>query len=771
MDFFQIIETAKIPQWKDKYITAEKYQSTIDGSKSKQLHLEACAALINLLNEDCILINHFFVLLNSNIEKRYNYFINSFYKVFYKKIEKNENLKKMLDESMKDNTNQVSTHITQSGDSVVIEKNEKSVKSIFENLVSLFNNRISSEDSDKQESTDSLSKNHFKQNLVIVEHIYAQKAFEILLEIYMLNSFIEMNRSAVTVISNYADKSFLTRTFHENQQKLSAQFTFFHDSTIMSICKKIQTIYHIYSFLTGYSLIESKNIFLDYYNQTIVHEKTILEGNSVQTNSNDETPFGIAANCLKDQNKSKISYLPLAKLIIFIIIISVLLNVQIFKDSAQTRGLALLTGCVFLWVTEAMELWVTAILIPILTVLFNVLKSNDGAILPASESSKIVFQSMFSSMIMVLLAGFSLSKALEKFKITKLLAEHIIHLCGKNPKKLLLGVMLLAWFLSMWISNIAAPVLCYSLIKPILFSLPKKSSSSTAFILAIAFASNIGGMSSPIASPQNIITLEIMGEQQPAWGIWFVISLPVCLFSLLSIWLLLAFSCNFKDITLEHEKTKNEKMKKVQIFICLVFLLTVGLWCVLTQTKQFFGSSGIVACIPIVILFGLKILTLEDLKSFHWNIIFLAMGANVLGLAMNNCKLLETLGTFLINKLHNVSFYGIFLILCLFVLAIASVVSHTISVIVLAPLIKQIGDSLSPPRSSILLISTALIASAAMILPTSSFPNISAISLLDSNGDRYIYLWTFIKFGIISTCFCFCLIISLGFAIMLALGY
>jgi phosphate transporter len=50
--------------------------------------------------------------------------------------------------------------------------------------------------------------------------------------------------------------------------------------------------------------------------------------------------------------------------------------------------------------------------------------------------------------------------------------------------------------------------------------------------IAIALASNIGGMASPISSPQNLIAL---GAMEPAldWLQWFAISLPVASCSLI----------------------------------------------------------------------------------------------------------------------------------------------------------------------------------------------------------------------------------------------
>lgn len=48
-------------------------------------------------------------------------------------------------------------------------------------------------------------------------------------------------------------------------------------------------------------------------------------------------------------------------------------------------------------------------------------------------------------------------------------------------------------------------------------------------VMGIALASNVGGMTSPISSPQNIFAIERMSMDgtPPSWLSWFAVSLPV----------------------------------------------------------------------------------------------------------------------------------------------------------------------------------------------------------------------------------------------------
>lgn len=54
---------------------------------------------------------------------------------------------------------------------------------------------------------------------------------------------------------------------------------------------------------------------------------------------------------------------------------------------------------------------------------------------------------------------------------------------------------------------------------------------SKSLVMGIALASNIGGMTSPISSPQNIFAIDEMkaGGVEPTWLQWFAIALPVAI--------------------------------------------------------------------------------------------------------------------------------------------------------------------------------------------------------------------------------------------------
>src|ERR1700761_43752 len=101
---------------------------------------------------------------------------------------------------------------------------------------------------------------------------------------------------------------------------------------------------------------------------------------------------------------------------------------------------------------------------------------------------------------------------------------------------------------------------------------------SKALLLGIALASNIGGAASPIASPQNLIALQNMAPQ-PNWGTWFFIAIPICIISLLLIWVLLLVTLQpGKGTTIVPIRPMKDKFTGIQWFISIVTLITIALW-------------------------------------------------------------------------------------------------------------------------------------------------------------------------------------------------
>ena len=414
-------------------------------------------------------------------------------------------------------------------------------------------------------------------------------------------------------------------------------------------------------------------------------------------------------------------------MVVILAIFFLLLFIPIMKKPEQQNCFAMLIFVSLLWATEVIPLFVTSLLVPFLVVILRIMRSEDKPHqrLESKEATKAVFAAMWTPVIMLLLGGFTIAAALSKYHIAKMMATFVLSKAGTKARTVLITNMFVGMFLSMWISNVAAPVLCFSIIQPILRNLPADSNMSKALILGIALASNIGGAASPIASPQNIIALQNM-HPGPSWGIWFFIALPVCIITILLIWLLLLVTFQpGKGTTIVPIRRMKDQLNGVQYFIIFVTLATIILWCTSHQLEGIFGDMGVIAIIPLVLFFGTGILTKEDFNNFLWTIIILAAGGLSLGKAVSSSGLLHTIAKGITESITDLSIYGVLVVFAALILVVATFISHTVAALIILPLVQQVGEGMENPHPNLLVMGSALMCSAAMGLPTSGFPNMS----------------------------------------------
>jgi phosphate transporter len=239
--------------------------------------------------------------------------------------------------------------------------------------------------------------------------------------------------------------------------------------------------------------------------------------------------------------------------------------------------------------------------------------------------------------------------------------------------------------------------------------------------LGIALASCIGGLTSPISSPQNIITINLM-DPNPGWGNWFAGAIPCAVITVLTTWgmLLLYFRPDRDTPHLNVVKSTGfAKPSYSQVWVCIVCLATIALWCSESAMNDFFGNNGVIAAIPIVLLFGTNMLSKSDLNNFLWSVVVLAQGGMALGYAVQSSGLLNIIGNQIAVNVNNLPPLSIIFIFGMLILCFATFVSHTVAALIILPIVKQVGQNLPDPRANLMVMVTGLVCSVAMGLPVS----------------------------------------------------
>jgi phosphate transporter len=319
----------------------------------------------------------------------------------------------------------------------------------------------------------------FEDNEVALVEL-RKRAVDIFVLLSELKSFVALNLTAFGKILKKYDKitnSDLKRTYIADIVNRTYPFS---NNTKTALNDRIQTVERIYARLaTDDNLDDAINELKTHLREHIVWERNTVwrdmvgqERKAVSiavqsgTPTKIRTPFG----------KFSVTSAQLKKTIIAIICVSVfitLLNVKTFAGIEESNCFAILIFASLLWATELMPLFVTALMVPLLVIMLQVMRSDDGhnTRLSAPDATKRVFAQMFSPVIMLLLGGFAIAGALSKYGIAKAMATFVLAKAGTRPSRVLLMNMFVATIASMWISNVAAPVLCFSLIQVSSFAL------------------------------------------------------------------------------------------------------------------------------------------------------------------------------------------------------------------------------------------------------------------------------------------------------------
>jgi phosphate transporter len=584
-----------------------------------------------------------------------------------------------------------------------------------------------------------------------------------LIEVYVslceLRSFIELNKTGFSKALKKYDKTLYRNLRRDYLASVVHTAPPFVESTMASVDSHIDSVESVYAGIVtkGNKQLARRELRLHLREHVVWERNTVwremieIERRAQAANvgirrtllGGDEDPATARRQGDKQEIRTQEIKTPLGRfqfpswfcslsfgtLVLSIAVFGAMLSLRIMETPEQQNCLAMLVLVSILWATEAIPLFVTSLLIPFLVVTLGIMRSDEKPHkrLGPKESVGMVFSAMWTPVIMLLLGGFTIAAALSKYDIARRMAMFVLSKAGSKPSIVLLTNMFVSMFLSMWISNVASPVLCYSIIQPLLRNMPPESDFAKALVLGIALAANVGGAASPIASPQNIIALQNM-YPNISWGTWFFIALPVCIISILLIWgLLLATFHPGRNATVIPIRPVKDRFTGMQYFISIVTLMTIALWCASHQLEHIFGDMGVIAIIPLVLFFGTGILNKEDFNNFLWTIIILAAGGLCLGKAVTSSGLLHTIAGGITARVEHLSLYSVLLVFCALILVIATFISHTVAALIILPLVRQIGVNMENPHPNLLVMASALMCSVAMALPTSGFPNMSMI--------------------------------------------
>lgn len=400
----------------------------------------------------------------------------------------------------------------------------------------------------------------------------------------------------------------------------------------------------------------------------------------------------------------------------------------------QQRTIALFVFAAFMWILEVVPAWATSIITMVLLI-FTVSNGQFAFLRTGENLGTLVsykdFMAQFASpTIMLFMGGFVLAIAATKVGLDVVLAKVLLAPFGKNPKTVLLGILLVVAVFSMFMSNTATAAMMLAFLAPVLKNLPADGKGRIGLALAIPIGANIGGIGTPIGTPPNVIALGYLKENlgiEIGFGEWCLRMVPFVIVMLIIAWffLLLFFPFKAKEIKLEI----NADRKKDFHFwvVAATFVITIVLW--LIPEKITGLNSNEVALIPFAIFVATGVFSKNDFKEINWDVLWMVAG----GLALGTALMKTGLAKVLVDTIPFASMPALVVIIVSGIVgyAIANFLSHTSAANLLLPILATVATAVDLSAfggSAALLIGLAISTSVAMILPISTPPNAIASS-------------------------------------------
>lgn len=370
-----------------------------------------------------------------------------------------------------------------------------------------------------------------------------------------------------------------------------------------------------------------------------------------------------------------------------------------------------------LWLSEALHLTATALLVPVLAAATGLLEPRQALAAFADPIIALFF------------GGFVLASALRRHNLDRLLAARLVALARGRLLPATLLLFGATAFISMWVSNTATAAMMLPLALGLVAGIDRERERSTVLfvLLGVGWMASLGGMGSLVGSPPNALAAAAAGW---TFSDWFSVGLPALLLlaPLATITLYLVLRPRIASLHVEsgaHDTTFNWSFGAVATLV--VFALTVAAW----MTSEPLGKAiGITRDLDAIIAVSAAVLLLATgtLQWKHaqedtdWGVLLLFGGGLCLGAVLKSSGASDWLAQGVVAEVSDLPRIVVLLVLATFVVLLSELASNTAAAALLLPLMMPLAPALgmAPGEMAAFI---ALTASCGFMLPVATPPN------------------------------------------------
>ena len=396
------------------------------------------------------------------------------------------------------------------------------------------------------------------------------------------------------------------------------------------------------------------------------------------------------------------------------ITIAAALPFVVFESPLAARVISITCVCLVLWLLELVPAFVPTlilwILVPLLLSPLDPRYSLANSLRWAADPVLALF-----------FGGFALGVATERHGVSKRLANWAVSTSGNSYALILVIVIAITAFMSMWISNIAAAALMFAALRPVVSGLETGDRARRTLLVGTAFAANLGGIATPIGTGPNAIAIAATADSYTITFVdWMMFALPLTIGLLITAYALLYWSAHHATASwqthissLPCESLSPQSTRGVGLAAVLAAAITLWL------TEPLHGIPAAVVSIgAAATLFLSGLLRKNDLGRIDWSTLLLIAGGITLGKLLEASGLIHAAAAEL--TLGELNPYLAIFILCFASALLSALMSNTATAVMLIPL----AGALVPEPSTAILIAVA--ASFGMPFVISTPPNAMA---------------------------------------------
>jgi len=304
-----------------------------------------------------------------------------------------------------------------------------------------------------------------------------------------------------------------------------------------------------------------------------------------------------------------------------------------------------------------------------------------------------------SSVMVLMFGSLMLALGAHRTGLDRMIGASVIRTAGGSPWKLIITLVGVSAFLSLWSSNTATAAMMLAVTRPIwdiggvpVDDAPRRRRLAAGCVMAVALGSNVGGIASPVGTPPCAIVftaLDDIGAPITFLG-WIVRGLPI------SIVLLIAGIIGIRwfmpppttgvDLSFgagHHPHPLGPRWAR--IVVAVTFAITVTLWI----TSAWTGIPvAVSALVPAVVLPAAGVIRSVDFAHLEWDVLILILGGLVVGVGLDATGLASAVvGRIPVDQMHGLMIVGVMTVVAI---VLSAFMSNTAVANLLTPIAMSI---------------------------------------------------------------------------------